>query len=292
MKTDKRSEEISSSEAAELAAEISRLETFVDARSGSERHLLGSGLTSSLIEREMRRGPLADLLNDVEGNPQLALLNAKSRLAAYDARVAVETAAGNPPWLKTLVLAVLAPLILGILIPPMVNLLTARQQLNLFREQKSLEASRKQADLLLGQLSSLVVTARELKDSVAYFEVEGLSQGQADRLYRKAVELEQDFRLAVQLHNFDDFPDLHRAELLAFYEVRALEDCLYKAAGRRPSEDWRGDIDKGAGDLLRAVTSSSPCGENFDSGSFESLTSAVNSSIDSRIGGALFPNSR
>jgi hypothetical protein len=293
MQTSKRSDDLSSSKAAELAAEISRLETFAGTNSGSERHLLGSNPSnSSLLEKEMRRGPLAPLLEDADGSPQLALLNAKSQLAAYNARVAIENAAGPPPWLKTLVLALIAPLILGILIPPIVNLVTARQQLNLFREQKSLEASRKQADLLLSQLSGLVVKARELKDSVDYFEVEGLSQGQADRLYRKAVELEQAFRLAVQLHSFDSFPDLHKAEFLAFYEVRALEDCLYGAAGRRPSQAWRRSIGKDEVDLVRAVTSAAPCGENFDFGLFESLTSAVNSSIDSRIGGSLFSISR
>lgn len=273
---------------ASYAAEISRLETLIGAGVVSETFLANSGEEESPLQKEMGQGPLADLLKESEDNPALALLKAKAQLAAYNARLGVETGEGNPPWLRTLTIVLVIPLTIGILAPSIVSLIATQQQLKLFQEQKSIESTRKQADLLLSQMASLIVRARELKDSVDYFEVEGLSPGQADRLYRKAVELEHDFRSAVQFHNFDSFSDLRDAELLTYYELKSFQDCLYKEAGRDPSESWRSGLNDGD-NLLRAVTSEKPCGDNFDTKAFESLTTTINNNIASRIGGALFP---
>jgi hypothetical protein len=285
-------EEASSFNAADYAAEISRLEVITSATGESEQRLLGSGREGSLLEKEMRSGPLAELLQESHGDANLALLRAKARLAAYNARTDIETRRSAPPWLSQVLKLLVLPLLLGVIVPPLVNLFTVRQQLDLFREQKSFETKRSQADLLLGQLASLTIRARELKGSVDYFEVPELSQGQANRLYNKAVELEQDFRLAVQLHHFNSYPALHQAERSAYYELRALQDCLLKAPGRPPSASWRQGTEKVSNDeMRRAITSDKPCGDNFNTDAFGSLTSAVNHEIASRIGGSLFPPS-
>jgi len=233
MKANTQDEEPSSFNAADYAAEISRLEVITGATGKPEHPLLGAGQDASLLEKEMTSGPLAELLRDSDGNANLALLRAKARLAAYNARSEIEARQSAPPWLGPVVKFLIVPLLLGVIVPPLVNLFTARQQLNLFREQKSLETNRSQAELLLGRLAALTIRARDLKGSVEYFEALGLSPAQANRLYNKTHEFEQDYRLAVQLHHFDSYPDLLKAERAAYYELRALQDCLLKASGRR-----------------------------------------------------------
>ena len=124
---------------------------------------------------------------------------------------------------------------------------------------------------------------------------EGLSPAQAARLHGKSVELEQDFRLAAQLHDFAALPDLKLAELSSYYELKALQDCLLKASGREPAGEWQGGIAKAVNDeakadeLRQASTSSPPCGAHFNSSTFETLTDVVNREVARRVGGSLFP---
>lgn len=280
--------------AAEIAAEVRRLETMMYPGGDSTPRLLGDGEAKS-IEREINEGPLSAFVHGADDDPQLAFLRAKAHLAAYVARSEILKRTSAPPWLRYVLSMLLIPILLGVLVPPIVNLLTARQELKLYQEQRAFEAKRKQADVLLGHLAGIGVRARELKSSISYFETGGLSEGQAARLHGKSVELEQDYRLAVQLHHFDLVPAIRAAEMQAYSELRALQDCLLRASGRKPSADWRGVVmaavndSKLAEDLEKSSTSDPPCGDNFNANSFYSFTSAVDSEISRRIGGSLFP---
>src|SRR5436305_4770755 len=151
------------------AAEISRLETLMGTASDSTRQLLLPG-EEPLLDREILRGPLSGLLKEADGDPRRALLLAKARVAAHRTRAEVEGERLAPPWLRFSLKVLIVPLLLGILIPSIVKLLTARQELALFREQKSYEAMRTQGERLLGQLAKLAIQARELRRDVDYYE--------------------------------------------------------------------------------------------------------------------------
>ena len=275
--------------AANLAAEISRIETLAE----SGQALLSPEAGSSLLKKETLKGPLSRFLREDE-NPRLALLRAKAELAAFNAKGKVLQAA--PRWLSTLVLVLIVPLALAVLAPPIVNYVTARQQLELFQQQKSVEAKRSQADILLGQLASMSVKARELKSDVIYFEERNqLGEGMGPALHNKSVELEQEYRLAVQLHDFESVPTIRYQELSCYYELRALQDCLMKSYGRQPSRAWREQASKVVVDseqrneLMQAASDEPLCGVNFNAGAFNSFTLAVDGEIAKRIGGSLFP---
>ncbi len=195
-----------------------------------------------------------------------------------------------PRWLKPLLILLAAPIIVGVLVPPLVNLLTARQQLKLFTEQKALDSTRAQADVLVGRLSALAIKARQLRDDIANVEITGgLSQAQAERLSTQAVDLEQDFRASVMVHDFKPIPELRGAEIAAWSQVRALEDCLDRAANGNPPEDWKQSLTPEEVKSLPAGIGQAPCAEHFDAGKYEALASAVNTQIAKQIGGALFP---
>lgn len=267
--------------AADLAAEVSRLEALFNGALGS-KELIQAKQAADLLKAEMSRGPLATLLLDADGNAQLALLRAQSHVAADQARRHVRDDGREPLWrAEKIVKLLFIPLVLGVLIPALVNFATAQQQLNLFREQKAIDAARAQADVLLGQLSSLVIKTRELKDAVAYFGVEGMIPADhAGRLNLKAVELEQQFRAAVGLHSFDAVPEVREAQLIAFYELRALQDCLRKSAGETPSGKWRRDVAASDQKLLATATSDEPCSSNFNAAAFETFAGTVNRAIE------------
>ena len=205
-------------------------------------------------------------------------------------RAQADEAGRAPRWLRPLLVLLAAPIVVGVLVPPLVNLFTARQQLKLFTEQKALDSARTQADLLVGRLSALAIKARQARDDIANVEITGsLSQGQAERLSTQAIDLEQDFRASVMVHDFKPIPELRRAEIAAWSEVRALEDCLDRAANRNPPEDWKRSLTPGEAKSLPTRIGQAPCAEHFDAGKFEALTSAVNAQIAKQIGGALFP---
>jgi len=275
------SAELSDEDAAILAAEIARLATLF----GSD--LSNQEPTSSSrpkLREEIRKGPLSKFLaEDDDSTGQLALRRAKAELAAHDARAARRRplqAPSRPPWLISVLTALVVPLILAIA----AHFFASYQQLKLFRE----EARRRQADVLLGQLASVVTEATHLKDWVIREETYGLSPLQADLSREKAIELEQSFNAAVQLHNFEAFPDLNKADERAASEIRALQDCLQAAAGRPVKAEWRTKW-KIPPDVDEAATSASPCGKNFSVEALSDFTTAVNQTIDARIGGALFP---
>ena len=273
-----RNDELSDESAAMLAAEIARLETLLAAFREKNPRFLAT---------EIRQSPLHEYLHDDDGDRagELALFRAKARLAAHDARVARRPPATRsyPPWLNAVLISFVSPIVLAIL----VSLFTSHRQLALYREQTSHDAMRKQADLLLGHLSSIVVDATQLRNDVAFQEGE-LVGGQADALKGTATRLQNDFAATVRLHAFDAFPELQEAQLRAYYEISALIDCLDRRAGREPSGDWR-NAEKDQ-DVLREATSDVPCTDHFDVNAFERFKDAVKQNVDQRIGGALFPS--
>jgi len=289
-------EPVDAVDVAEIAAELRRLEALTAEDGIRTDCLLGDGSTGSLDE-EVRAGVLARFVGSADENPRVALRCANAYLAGYSAREEILTRTSVPPWLRYVVKLLLLPVLLGVLVSPIVNFLTARQELQLFQEQRAFDGKQKQAEVLLGSLGRLGVTARELKSSVGYFEASGLTEGQAARLYGKAVELEQEYRLAVQLHHFESLPAIREAELYAYSELRALHDCLLSESGRAPVEGWREAVAESLKDpdliekLRMSSTAEPPCGENFDANAFYSFTGAVDSEISRRIGGSLFPAS-
>ena len=140
-----------------------------------------------------------------------------------------------------------------------------------------------------------MITARKIKSDVDYHEVGGLNEGQVDRLYNETVQLEQDFRMALQLHHFESIPSIRDPETMAYYELRALQECLLKASGRGSDLSWRERIweevpdREMAGRILEAAVVSAPCGGNFHAGAFQALVSAIDVEVAKRLGGALFP---
>ena len=261
--------------AVDLAAEIARLEALFGPEGAMPALPAASESPSVTLAGEIRRGPLARLLEETDRTGQLALRKAKAVLAAHDARQA-RRRSRYPPWMGLVLTAVIS-LILGIAVPPWLNLVTSRH-----------DAVRKQADVLLVQLSNLVIRARELQNRVGFAEERGLIKAQADRLRREAVELEQSFGAATQLHDFRGVADLRSAELRAFFEIRALQDCLETAEGKTPKATWR-QIPEVDPRLLAGASSQPPCAAAFDVAAFDDFTNAVDAEIASRIGGSLFP---
>jgi hypothetical protein len=281
---------------ADYVAEIARLETMVGPAEAA-----GSDPQKLLLQREMSGGALKPFLEEADGNPRLALVRAKAEVAAYRARTEME-ATQRPGWLPYTLKKLVIPLILAILVPPLVSILTASQQLKLFREQKVVEAMRSQADSLLQQLSALALDARELRGTALYLETpadeledqQGLSKGQAGLLYSKSVELERKFRLAMALIDLRAYPTLRENELASYYELRALQDCLQRALGHTVDSSWREQMADETRDQLTlsrlrsAAKVDPPCGQNFDDGAFSALTSAINQEASRQIGGSLF----
>jgi hypothetical protein len=276
MTSRKQSAELADEDAAVLAAEIARLDMLFGAELWNQDSKSPSRLN---LREEIHKGPLRALLDGADPTGKLALLRAKSQLAAHDASVARRP----PPWPRRLgivLTAVVLPLILLIA----GHFFASYQQLELFRE----EARRRQADALLGQLSSLVIEATHLKDQVIRDETYEFTPLQAGLLREKVIEFEQKYNASVQLHISDDYPDLKKADERAASEIRALQDCLQAAAMRPVNDEWRRKW-KLSPEVNAIATSASPCGRNFSVEALSGFMNTVNQTIDVQIGGALFP---
>ena len=273
-----RNDELSDESAATLAAEIARLETLLAAFPEENPRFLAT---------EVRLSPLQEYLREDDGERggELALFRAKARLAAHDTRVSRRLlVTRTPPWLTAVLLSLIFPILLAIL----ASFVNSNRQLALYREQTSHDAMRKQADLLLVQLSSIVVDATQLRDDVAFEEGSKPHEGQAEALKGTARRLHNDFAATVRLHAFDAYPELQKSQFRAYYEISALIDCLDRRVGREPSDEWR-NAEKDQ-EVLRDATSDVPCTGNFDVNAFERFKDAVKQNVDQRIGGALFPS--
>jgi hypothetical protein len=276
MPRDKRSD----AEWTEVAAEIARLEALFGKNPIVDGALIpGQESPFALtLAAEIRKGPVADFLEPNVATDRLALLHAKALLAAHDERKARKRF--RYPWLIPVFTFIVAPVVVGIVAPQWVHHLSVKH-----------DAVRRQADMLLVQLSTMVVRARELQSDVARAEQIGINEDVADHLRGKAVEVEKSFLSAVQLHDFEGVAKLREAELRPYFELRALQECLQRAVKQTPNVGWRNDY-KNYGALLVAASAAPPCATEFDVTAFDDFTTAVNIEIESRIGGSLFPRQK